>query len=127
MLDLHWGRNFTSFLLDGHGNECSSKECKNNLIPVLMRLLAEVTELDIGMFGNFLSYFLSKVKLDKRVSRNTFKKGKNLNHIWRDICSIGQNEEFLHRYFTNLSKLIGLEGNEAVSLYDIPSMLYPRH
>ena len=123
VLDLHWGKNFTSFLLDGHGNECSSEECKNDLIPVLMRLLVEVTELDVGMFGNFLSYFLSKVKLDKRVMRNTFKNGKNLNNIWSDICLIGQNEEFLQRYFTNLSKLIGLEGKEAVSLYDIPSML----
>ena len=124
ILDHHWKRNFTEFYDDWIGNECSSNECRNKLVPVLVRLLHVMTSNEIGNFGVFLSYFLNKIKLDDKESdKNTLKHGKIEENSLYGICSIGKNEEFIQEYFTNLSKLVGLEDNEAVTLYDIPSML----
>ena len=81
VLDTHWKEgNFSSWDEYGYG-DCSSKKCKNNkLVKVLVKLLSVMSQAKIGQFGNFLSYFLSKVKLDQNMD-NTFKHGK-MDQIW---------------------------------------------
>ena len=76
VLDTHWKEgSFSSWDEYGYG-DCSSKKCKNNkLVKVLVKLLSVMGMAEIGPFGNFLSYFLSKVKLDQKVD-NTFIYGK---------------------------------------------------
>ena len=124
VLDTHWKEgNFSSWDEYGYG-DCSSKKCKNNkLVKVLVKLLSVMGRAEIGPFGNFLSYFLSKVKLDKKLE-NTFKYGKmDSKTFWKSFCTMGKNEKFVHMLFTNMSKLVGFDENELVSLYDLPSML----
>ena len=124
VLDTHWKEgNFSSWHEYGYG-DCSSKKCKNNkLVKVLVKLLSVMSQAKIGQFGNFLSYFLSKVKLDQNMD-NTFKHGKMEGKTyWQSFCEMGKNEKFVHMLFTNMSKLVGFDDNELVSLYDLPSML----
>ena len=55
---------------------------------------------------------------------NTFKHGKMEGKTyWQSFCEMGKNEKFVHMLFTNMSKLVGFDDNELVSLYDLPSML----
>ena len=125
ILDMNWKEgSFENWHLSGYG-DCSSKNCKKKmkLIHVYVKMLEVMSFVHMGPFGNFLSYFLNKIKLDKKLD-NTFKYGKRANNQnWDHFCSLEKNEKFVQMYFTNLSKSIGFEENELVSLYDLPSML----
>lgn len=89
----------------------------------MVRLINEMTLLKLS-FGSFLRNF-GMLKFDTLSSTKTLPeilKVKEYDIYYGNICDflLQPKEKKMHEYFTNLSKAIGFNESEAISLYDLP-------
>ena len=104
------------------GKQVVTKKCKNNveIITRIIRWIENIMNIDSTQpFGSFVSTFSRAMK---SANFDFDRKIKMLHN--KDICRElkDKGEQFMNRYFASLSKSLGLEENETVSLFDIPTI-----
>ena len=107
---------------------CKSKRCKGNIrrLNVYLQLLALIKSGQAPELGTSLKML---TKMDRKSANDDYPSFKSSDFFDEDFsCYKGENqlkenELWLHQYLTNLSKVVGFEDKELVSLYDVPGMV----
>ena len=105
---------------------CKSKKCNIRRLNVYLQLLYLIKSGQAPELGTFLKML---TKMDRKIANDDYPSFKSSDFFDEDFsCYNGdnqlkENEIWLHKYFTNLSKTIGFDDQEAVSLYDVPGIV----
>ena len=118
------GTDFENAPLYDPSNCTSPEECLK--IEISLEMINEVHYLQQG-FGTILRNYVELSNLE------SFSSTKSIYDLYLDKVAFGDSDNYcedwnideqkMHKFFTDLSQLIGFDKNEQVSLYELPGML----
>ena len=104
-----------------NGSNCTlNDECKKN--EVMVELLFEISnKLGYFEFGSFIRNFVGLSNFDS-LSETELLRFAYFGDETKACNSMKPKEKMIHQYFEKLSKLVGFDMSEQLSLYDIPGI-----